>query len=59
MTKEHKPRNPFEALGSENEDGGVPTEKPATDQQENLIKIPEEEDAQQMEGTEEEKGDDM
>ena len=44
VTKEHRPRNPFEDLGLENKDGEVPTEKPVTHQQENLIKIPEEED---------------
>ena len=31
VTKEHRPRNPFEALGSENEDGGFLAEKSVVD----------------------------
>ena len=46
MTKENRPGNPFEALGSMNEDEEVPVVKLATVQQENLTKSPEEEDVQ-------------
>ena len=38
VTKEHTPRNPFEALGSLTKEEGIPTEKPVVEQQENLNK---------------------
>ena len=59
MTKEQRARNPFEVLGRENEDENITAEKPAAEQQESLIRVPEKESVQQMEGTEEEEGDDM
>ena len=59
MTKEQQSRTPFEVLGRENEDGDITKEKYAAKQQEGLIKTLEEEGVQQMEGTEEDEGDDM
>ena len=46
MTKEQRSRNPFEVLGRENEDGDITKEKSAAEQQEGLIKTPEEEGVQ-------------
>ena len=59
MTKENRPGNPFETLGSLNEDEEVPKALMVNDQQESLSKAPAEEGVQQMEGTEEEEGEDM
>ena len=59
MPKENRQGNSFEALGSLNEGEEIPATSMVEDQQEGPSKAPVEEEAQQMEGTEEDEGEDM
>ena len=59
MPKENRQGNSFEALGSLNEGEEVPSMPMVEYQQEGSIKAPVEEVVQQMEGTEEDEGEDM